>query len=166
MERRLDLQVSFHFQDQATRQIHRPAWPLGSTASSADSCQPSELPHYKKMKCFKIWNTKQQLMLCTIYLPKNMPVPIPAPMLSGISMPCLHFSASRRRSKQPVPMRGSWPKMMFSETPRRGSTSAWPAASSNTSTVSSKEHLIKAPVSYQAKVEKETVSNCNSHKIN
>lgn len=40
-------------------------------------------------------------------LPKNIPVPIPAPMLSGISMPCLHFSASSNKSKQPVPIRGS-----------------------------------------------------------
>ena len=36
------------------------------------------------------------------------------------------LALSRRRSKQPVPMRGSWPKMMFSETPRRGPNFAWP----------------------------------------
>ena len=81
--------------------------------------------------------------------PKNMPPPpmMPPPMFMGISMPILHFSASSRRSKQAVPMRGSWPMMMFSETPRMGSTSAWAAASISTSTVSSKLHLIRAPVS-------------------
>jgi hypothetical protein len=52
------------------------------------------------------------------------PGPIMPPMFVGISMPNLHFSASRSRSKQPVPMRASWPSMMASETPRIGSTSA------------------------------------------
>lgn len=41
----------------------------------------------------------------------------------------------------PVPILGSWPIMIFSDTPLMGSTSAWDAASINTSTVSSKEHL-------------------------
>jgi len=80
--------------------------------------------------------------------PKNIPPPIiPAPMFIGISIPYLHFSASSNRSKQAVPIRGIWPRMMFSDTPRMGSTSACEAASIKTSTVSSKEHLIKAPVS-------------------
>lgn len=80
--------------------------------------------------------------------PKNIPPPIiPAPMFMGISIPNLHFSASRRRSKQAVPILGSCPMMIFSETPLMGSTSAWAAASINTSTVSSKEHLMRAPVS-------------------
>ena len=65
--------------------------------------------------------------------PKNMPPapaaapapPImPSPIFMGISIPYLHFSVSRRRSKEAVPMRGSCPMMMFSETPRMGSTSA------------------------------------------
>ena len=80
--------------------------------------------------------------------PKNMPPPImPAPMFMGISMPYLHFSASSSRSKHAVPIFGIWPRMMFSDTPRMGSTSAWEAASIKTSTVSSKEHLMRAPVS-------------------
>lgn len=81
-------------------------------------------------------------------LPKNMPPPsIPPPTFIGISIPILHFSASNSRSKHAVPILGSWPMMMFSETPRIGSTSACEAASMSTSTVSSKEHLISAPVS-------------------
>lgn len=44
-------------------------------------------------------------------------------------------------------MRGNWPIMMFSDTPLIGSFSAWAAASISTSTVSSNEHLIRAPVS-------------------
>ena len=80
--------------------------------------------------------------------PKNIPPPImPAPMFMGISMPYLHFSASNRRSKHAVPIRGIWPRMMFSDTPRIGSTSAWLAASIKTSTVSSKEQRMRAPVS-------------------
>jgi len=81
--------------------------------------------------------------------PKNIPPPImpPPPTFIGISMPNLHFSASSRRSKQAVPMRGSWPRIMFSDTPLIGSTSAWEAASISTSTVSSNEQRIKAPVS-------------------
>ena len=80
--------------------------------------------------------------------PKNIPPPIiPAPIFIGISIPNLHFSASSSRSKQAVPILGIWPRMMFSDTPRIGSTSAWEAASINTSTVSSKEHLMRAPVS-------------------
>lgn len=81
--------------------------------------------------------------------PKNMPPPMPMgpPMFIGISIPYLHFSASSRRSKQAVPILGIWPRMMFSDTPFIGSTSAWLAASIKTSTVSSKEHLIRAPVS-------------------
>jgi hypothetical protein len=39
--------------------------------------------------------------------PKNIPAPIPAPTLRGISMPYLHFSASSKRSKQAVPILGS-----------------------------------------------------------
>jgi len=69
------------------------------------------------------------------------------PTFIGISIPCLHCSASRSKSKQAVPILGSWPMMMFSETPLIGSTSAWAAASINTSTVSSKEQRIRAPVS-------------------
>ena len=81
--------------------------------------------------------------------PKNIPPPIPMgpPMFIGISMPYLHFCASSSRSKQAVPIRGICPRMMFSDTPLIGSTSAWLAASINTSTVSSKEHLMRAPVS-------------------
>lgn len=81
-------------------------------------------------------------------LPKNIPPPImPAPMLIGISIPALHFSASSSKSNAPVPSRGSCPMMIFSETPLMGSTSACDAASINTSTVSSNEHLMSAPVS-------------------
>jgi len=41
--------------------------------------------------------------------PKNMPPPpiIPPPTFMGISMPSLHFSASRSKSKQAVPILGS-----------------------------------------------------------
>ena len=75
--------------------------------------------------------------------PKNMPPPpiMPTPTFMGISMPYLHFSLSNRRSKAAVPILGSWPIMIFSDTPRMGSTSAWLAASIKTSTVSSNEHL-------------------------
>lgn len=89
--------------------------------------------------------------------PKNMPPapatpaaapPImPSPMFIGISIPYLHFSVSSRRSKEAVPILGNCPMMMFSETPLIGSTSACDAASMRTSTVSSKEHLIRAPLS-------------------
>jgi hypothetical protein len=80
--------------------------------------------------------------------PKNIPEDMmSAPCACGIGIPILHFSASNSKSKQPVPIRGNWPMMMFSETPLMGSTSAWEAASISTSTVSSKEHLIRAPVS-------------------
>lgn len=80
--------------------------------------------------------------------PKNMP-PIPPmpPTFMGISMPCLHCSASNSRSKQAVPILGSWPMMMFSDTPLIGSTSACAEASISTSTVSSKEQRMRAPVS-------------------
>jgi len=64
--------------------------------------------------------------------PKNIPVaprnpaPPPAPPAAfiGISIPYLHCSASRSKSKEAVPIRGSWPMMMFSEMPFMGSTSA------------------------------------------
>ena len=84
--------------------------------------------------------------------PKNIPAPAPpmtpmAPTFMGISMPYLHLSASSSRSKAAVPILGSWPIMMFSETPLMGSTSAWEAASMRTSTVSSKEHRMSAPLS-------------------
>lgn len=83
--------------------------------------------------------------------PKNMPVPVPpmmpGPRLVGISIPYLHFSASRSRSKHPVPILASCPSIMFSDTPFMGSISAWDAASIKMSTVSSKEHLARAPVS-------------------
>lgn len=55
-------------------------------------------------------------------------------MLVGISMPYLHFSASSRRSKHPVPAGASWPSMMFSDTPFMGSLSPCAAASISTST--------------------------------
>merc|ERR1712106_301180 len=74
------------------------------------------------------------------------PIIIPAPGI-GISIPCLHFSSSRTKSKEPVPIFGSCPNIIFSDTPRIGSTSAQEAASINTSTDSSKEHFIRAPVS-------------------
>lgn len=84
--------------------------------------------------------------------PKNMPVGPPTPrpgMFVGISMPYLHFSASKRRSKQPVPAGASWPSMMFSDTPFMGSLSPCTAASIKTSTVSSKEHFMSGPVSWR-----------------
>ena len=62
------------------------------------------------------------------------PANIPGPVLVGISMPYLHFSASSRRSKLPVPILASWPSMMFSDTPFIGSVSAWAAASIRMST--------------------------------
>lgn len=84
--------------------------------------------------------------------PKNMPVGPAAPkpgMLVGISIPYLHFSASSRRSKQPVPAGASWPSIIFSDTPFMGSLSPWAAASISTSTVSSKEHFMRGPVSWR-----------------
>lgn len=67
--------------------------------------------------------------------------------MSGTSNPMLWTStASMRafslssRSKQPVPMGHSWPKIMFSDTPCMMSTSAFRAARSKISTVSSKLH--------------------------
>ena len=81
--------------------------------------------------------------------PKNIPPPpiIPTPTFMGISIPYLHFSLSNSKSKAAVPIRGNCPMMMFSETPLMGSTSACEAASMRTSTVSSNEHLIRAPLS-------------------
>lgn len=89
------------------------------------------------------------LKLGVLACPKSIPGPliIPGPKTFAISMPCLHFSASNSKSKQPVPILGNCPMMMFSDTPLMGSFSAWDAASMSTSTVSSNEHLISAPVS-------------------
>ena len=80
--------------------------------------------------------------------PKKMPVPTinDGPSVFGISMPCLHFSASNNKSKQPsnrketylsyhkllffskvilpVPIFGNFPIIIFSDTPRIGSVSA------------------------------------------
>lgn len=55
-------------------------------------------------------------------------------MLVGISIPYLHFSASRSKSKQPVPAGASCPSMMFSDTPFMGSLSPCEDASISTST--------------------------------
>lgn len=55
-------------------------------------------------------------------------------MFVGISIAVLHFSASNKRSKLPVPILANWPNIMFSDTPFIGSNSALEAASRRMST--------------------------------
>lgn len=74
------------------------------------------------------------------------PIIMPCPGM-GISIPNLHLASSNTKSNEPEPILGSCPNIMFSETPRIGSTSAQDAASISTSTDSSNEHFISAPVS-------------------
>jgi hypothetical protein len=78
--------------------------------------------------------------------PKNIPVAPSAPiiippMFVGISIPCLHFSASSIKSNEPVPIFPSFPNMIHSETPLRGSNSPWAAASIRISTCN-KENVL------------------------
>ena len=123
--RTLLLLGSYHFPLLATRHWRRLEWlpaamgSSGGTFLQQDWLLPQRTDLYRlknkqliyHILLIKTYNTtspyfyynKHNLLISNNLLPPG----IPAPMLDGISIPYLHFSASSSRSKQPVPILAS-----------------------------------------------------------